>query len=440
MKRSELVPIIEGKTKILVPSVSLGSKIPTKKQPVFFNSAAKLNRDISIVAYNSYLSSSHFKIRKKKKNNNNNNNNIDLAFADSLCGTGARGLRVAVEVPAVSQVYLNDVNPLAIDVAKKAAMSNSVFYKCRFSVNEVCKFLVDGVIGSNGEERGGGRFAIVDLDPFGSPAMYVDCVTRSVLDGGLVSITATDTAVLCGKYPDVCLRKYYGRPLKNSYSNETALRLLTSLISLTSARLGISICPLFAHINMHYLRIYAKVVLSSQLANRVYENIGYLQHCYKCGNRGLSSECTQLKSCELCGGRFLFAGPLWTGKVFDKEFVKTMTLMMASAGTHDDDDTSNEAINNSKKNVFCLSDKSKNSDKNNIVNKLLSNSIQELDDIPYYFTSDEIASRLKCSPHSLDEIIENLSNAGFRTSKTSFNPTAFKTHAKINEILSVLKE
>jgi tRNA (guanine26-N2/guanine27-N2)-dimethyltransferase len=436
MKGSELVPIIEGKTKILVPSVTLGSKIPTKKQPVFFNSAAKLNRDISIVAYNSYLSSPHFKIKKKKKNKNNSN--IDLVFADSLCGTGARGLRVAVEVPDISQVYLNDVNPLAIDVAKKAAIINSVFNKCRFSVNEVCKFLVDGITRSNGGEEQG-RFAIVDLDPFGSPAMYVDCVTRSVVDGGLVSITATDTAVLCGKYPDVCLRKYHGHPLKNSYSNETALRLLTSLIALTSARLGISIYPLFAHANMHYLRIYAKVILSSGLANRVYENIGYLQHCHKCGNRGPSSECTQLKSCELCGGRFLFAGPLWIGKVFDKEFVKTM-MRMTTTRSSDDDDSSNEAINNSKKNVVYLSDKCKESRENNIVNKLLSKCIQELDDIPYYFTSDEIASSLKSSPHSLDKIIDNLSNAGFRASKTSFNPTAFKTQAKINEILAILKE
>jgi tRNA G26 N,N-dimethylase Trm1 len=62
------------------------------------------------------------------------------------------------------------------------------------------------------------RFTIVDLDPFGSPANYVDCMMRSVEDGGLVSVTATDTAVLCGKHPEVCLRKYYGLPLNNSYS------------------------------------------------------------------------------------------------------------------------------------------------------------------------------------------------------------------------------
>ena len=45
----------------------------------------------------------------------------NITMADSLCGTGARGLRVAVEVPEVNQIYFNDVNPVAIDVAKKSA-------------------------------------------------------------------------------------------------------------------------------------------------------------------------------------------------------------------------------------------------------------------------------------------------------------------------------
>ena len=90
---------------------------------------------------------------------------------------------------------------------------------------------------------------------------------------GLVSVTATDTAVLCGKHPEVCLRKYYGLPLNNSYSNEIALRLLISLVALTSSRLGISIYPLFAHTNMHYIRFYAKVVISNKQANK-----GFYKH------------------------------------------------------------------------------------------------------------------------------------------------------------------
>ena len=66
-----------------------------------------------------------------------------------------------------------------------------------------------------------------------------------------------------------------GRPLRTHYANEVALRLLLSLIALTAARLGIAISPLFAHANLHYMRIYVKVSISNSQANNVYDNIGY---------------------------------------------------------------------------------------------------------------------------------------------------------------------
>ena len=44
----KLVEITEGTTKILVPEKSLDEKVPPK-EPAFFNPAAKLNRDFSIL-------------------------------------------------------------------------------------------------------------------------------------------------------------------------------------------------------------------------------------------------------------------------------------------------------------------------------------------------------------------------------------------------------
>ncbi len=198
---AEFVRAVEGKTILIVPKSSLTAKVPSKI-PAFFNPAAKLNRDLSILAYIAFSASS----------------SVKKTFADSFTGIGARALRVAVEVPEVEQIYCNDINSIAIEAAKEAAKLNSVTGQCHFSTDDVCKFLLKG-------DKEDNRFSIVDLDPFGTPARHVDCVLRSVLDGGLVSITATDTAVLWGVYPKVCLRRYYGRPLNNSYGNETAIRL-----------------------------------------------------------------------------------------------------------------------------------------------------------------------------------------------------------------------
>jgi tRNA (guanine26-N2/guanine27-N2)-dimethyltransferase len=318
-------------------------------------------------------------------------------FADSFAGVGSRALRVAVEAPEIEQIYGNDINSIAIETAKEAAKLNSVSEKCNFSIDEVCKFLLHG--DSEGE-----RFGIVDLDPFGTPARHIDCVLRAVLDGGLVSITATDTAVLCGIYPEVCLRRYYGRPLNNSYGNETAIRLLLSLLALTASRLELSIRPVFVHATMHYMRVYASVSVSSSEANDVYGSIGYLMHCFQCGHRTAAKEYAAAK-CELCGSAMKTGGQLWTAPFHDKEFVKKMS-------TYDPDPK---------------------------CKKVLDAAAEEASEIPYYFRADEISSKLRTNPHSVQKIIEKLRSAGFVASKAALNTGAFKTNARVDEILKILK-
>ncbi len=371
-----LTEIVEGKTKLLVPALSLTEKVPPKT-PAFFNPAAKLNRDLSVLAYRAYAP------RLKER-----------TLADGFTGVGARALRVAVEVPEIEQVYGNDANPSAIEAAKKAADLNGVSLKCRFSVDEVCKFLLNG----NDREE---RFGIVDLDPFGTPARHIDCVLRAVLDGGLISITATDCAVLCGVYPEVCLRRYYGRPLNNSYGNETALRLLTSLIALTASRLELAIKPMFAHATMHYLRVYVKVAVSSSEANDVYANLGYVRHCFNCGHRFVAVK-NESDKCELCSRNMKTAGLLWTALLQDSLFVAQMA----------------EGADEKCK-------------------KILDAAAGEIN-VPYYFKGDEISSKMRTNPHSIRSTIEKLQAAGHQASKASMNTGAFKTDARIDEILKAL--
>jgi len=49
----EFVQIQEEQTKLLVPVSSLTDAVPSKS-PAFFNKMAKLNRDISILAYRAF--------------------------------------------------------------------------------------------------------------------------------------------------------------------------------------------------------------------------------------------------------------------------------------------------------------------------------------------------------------------------------------------------
>jgi tRNA (guanine26-N2/guanine27-N2)-dimethyltransferase len=385
----DVTEIKEGKTSLLVPSSALSQSVPPKN-PAFFNPNAKWNRDISMLVYKVYTSSSKNK-----------------TLADSICGVGARGLRASVEVPLIETIYLNDLNPIAIEFAKESAKLNQVQDKCIFKTNDVCKFL-------NFEEREIRRFDIVDLDPFGSPSPYVDCVLRSVCNGGLISITATDTAVLCGVYPCVCYRKYYGFPIRTEYSNEIGVRLLVSFIALNATRFDLSVVPYFCHSNLHYLRVYLKIIFSSSLANTVSSKIGFIKHCQKCKSRRVEKIREPNLVCDLCGAKCVIAGPLWIDSLFDPDFVNSML---------------NE-LKNSEGSASPAND-------HNRLLKTMQICTSELP-IPAYFETDSIASSAKKSSISLDKVISTLVSNGFQSSKTIMNEKGFKTNASPKEIIELL--
>ena len=84
--------VSENHTKFLVPSNSLREKEPSKL-PVFFNPAAKFNRDLSIYVYKTFI---------------NTNPGKNISFVDAMAGSGIRGLRVANEIPEVNRIFFND--------------------------------------------------------------------------------------------------------------------------------------------------------------------------------------------------------------------------------------------------------------------------------------------------------------------------------------------
>lgn len=374
---SDLAEIVEGTTRLLVPKGALVDKVPPM-EPAFFNPRAKINRDFSIIAYAAFLKT--FKGPK--------------VFLDSLAGIGARSVRVANELNAIEQVFVNDVNPKALEIAENIAKLNNVT-NCIFSENEACRFLS---LHSKRDQRG----AIVDIDPFGSPVRYLDCGIRATFHGGLLSVTATDLTVLHGLFPAACKRKYYGVPVRVEYGDEIALRLILGCMNIVAGRLDVKIVPLFVQNNMHYYKAYVKVLVKTSDK----DEMGYILHCKNCGNRHVTSEVRY--ECEVCNSKAELAGPLWIGDLYSKDFVNEMII---------------------EEKQFQV-DKS--------CKKTLERCKDEIDMPPTYFTIDELAHLKHCAPISLAKTIEKLQNAGFRASATSLNPAAFKTDARVDEILSII--
>jgi tRNA (guanine26-N2/guanine27-N2)-dimethyltransferase len=369
--------IIEGGTKLLVPKKSITEKVPPKK-PAFFNPKAKVNRDFSIIAYAAFLK----KFQGPK------------IFLEGLSGIGARGIRVANELK-IENLVINDLNPTALKMAEYSAQLNNL-KNIEFSEKEVCRFL------SNYSKKGK-RGSIVDIDPFGSPAAFFDCGIRATMHGGILSSAATDLQVLNGLFQGACKRKYGGIPIRVKYGNEIAIRLILGCLRIVAARLGVEISPMFVESEMHYYRTYVKVL------NRPdqHENIGYILHCKNCGNRKMSTK--QEQECKLCKSKISIAGPLWIGKIFDKEFIENMLI----------------EIPNFKIDKTC--------------EKTISKCIEESEMPGTYFTLDEIASKIKSSPPKLENLILNLRKNNFLASVTAFNPTGFRTDAEINEIIDIFK-
>jgi len=369
--------IIEGKTKMIVPKKSITEKAPPKK-PAFFNPKAKLNRDFSIIAYATFLK----KFQGPK------------IFLEGLSGIGARGLRVANELK-VENIVINDLNPTALKVAEYSANLNDL-ENIEFSEKEVCRFF------SNYSKKGE-RGSIVDIDPFGSPAAFFDCGIRATMHGGILSTAATDLQVLNGLFQGACKRKYGGIPVRAEYGNEIAIRLILGCLRTVAARLGVKVIPLFVESDMHYYRTYVRVLNRSDQQ----ENIGYILHCKNCGHRKISLG--QEQECELCKLKISIAGPLWIGKIFDKEFIQNMLLEIP------------------------------NLEVDKVCEKTLHKCLAESEMPGTYFTLDEVASKMKASPPKLENAILNLQKNNFTASPTSFSPTGFRTDAKINEIIKIFQ-
>lgn len=369
--------ITEGATKLLVPKRSITEKVPPKK-PAFFNPKAKLNRDFSVIAYAAFLRNFHG----------------PKIFLEGLSGIGARGLRVANELE-IENLVINDLNPTALEMAEYSAGLNKL-NNVEFSENEVCRFM------SNYSKKGK-RGSIVDIDPFGSPAAFFDCGIRATMHGGIFSTAATDLQVLNGLFQDACKRKYGGVAIRAEYGSEIAIRLILGCLRRVAARLGVTVVPLFVESDMHYYRTYVRVLNRPDQK----ENIGYILHCKDCGHRKTSLE--QEKKCELCNSKVNIAGPLWVGKIFEKNFVQNMYSEFPNLQVE------------------------------KVCEKILSKCIEESEMPPTFFTLDEIASKMKSSPPKLEDAISSLQKNNFVSSSTSFSPTGFRTDANINEIIKIFQ-
>ncbi len=358
---------VEGKTWLIVPSASLRED-PPPTSPVFFNPAASLNRDISVALVEATGGSS---------------------FCDSMAGVGARGVRVATEVSRIGRVTMVDFNAEALKLARRSAALNEIGRKCEFSNSETSSFLYS----TSGEDD---RFDYVDVDPFGTPVRQLQAALCATASGGILSVTATDTAVLCGVYPGVSKRRYGANTLNNHFHHETGIRILIGAVARHAALLDIGVEPVAAHSTKHYVRVYVRVSAGASKADASLVSLGYVAWCPSCGHTALTSEAQG--SCQSCGRRAKVAGPLWAGRLTDAQEVRRATGAAEKMGLDD-------------------------------AAKVLRSLVGVDEFPPWSFSIERICSSLGVPSVSEGDVRATLVKSGFRSFRQPFERTGLKTTA-----------
>jgi tRNA (guanine26-N2/guanine27-N2)-dimethyltransferase len=379
----------EASAVLLVPRLETYFKgrqeyIPSRT-PVFYNPLMSFNRDVAVLALRAYQ-------RRVQRS---------LDVCEPFTGCGVRVIRFAKEVPHVRHLVLNDLNPQAINLTRFNVERNGLSEKITIQQLDAHALL-------SRHARPKKRFDVVDLDPFGSPSPFLDSAVRAIKRGGLLALTATDMAPLCGVKPAACVRKYLGKPLRTAYCHEVAVRLVLNALVLNAAKHDLGVTVFLSHSTDHYIRVYTQIVPGAQRANDAIGRLGYLVHCFHCLNRrwtiGLSN--FPPRTCAVCGGEMAVAGPLWMGNLFDSDFCRDML----------EDARSVEL-----------------GDRRRVV-RLLNAILTEVGGPPTYYVVDKISEKLGLPGLSKAALIEKLVDSGYHATETHFNPRGIRSNAPISVI------
>jgi tRNA (guanine26-N2/guanine27-N2)-dimethyltransferase len=220
-------------------------------------------------------------------------------------------------------------------------------------------------------------------------------------------------APLCGVHAKACLRKYGGKPLRTEYCHELAVRLLAGCIAMVATKHDIGVHVVFSHSTDHYIRVYAQIAYGAQKADTSIKNLGYVLHCFSCLHRETARSRSNLhiEKCPECGSKMDWAGPLWLGKIFDRQFCE----LMAQENRH-------TAFRNNRK-----------------IATLLALAKKEAEAPATYYVIDKISNKLSSPVPSVVALLKTLRDNGFEAVPTHFNSRGVKTTAPASAMQNLLK-
>ncbi|KAI8320465.1 N2,N2-dimethylguanosine tRNA methyltransferase [Martensiomyces pterosporus] len=411
--------VTEGKATILFP----------KHNEVFYNPVQEFNRDMSIAAIRTWRDIAwDEKMARYNKSTNPNKVQPPKKFTvlEALAASGLRSVRYAKEIEDIDYILTNDLLADAVESIKRNVHYNGLSQTLvRANQGDAISVMY--------AHRENDRFDVVDLDPYGTAAPFIDGAIQAAKKGALLCVTCTDLAVLAScNHPETCFAKYGGNPLKSEFCHELALRLVIHSLQQTASRYGRYIEPLLSCSIDFYVRIFVRVHYSPILVKSVASKTGVVYHCKSCGTYTsqpfgtmqaregnnakyyVASGPTVDQKCANCESKQEVGGPCWLGPLHNKDFVKRMY----------------DSVNKAGKKGFGTQPRMKG---------MLKVILEELDDAPFHYTLRELCSAVHTSCPPLVKVNSAILNAGYRVSSVHTRQGSIKTDAPPEVIWDIMR-
>jgi len=367
----------EGKAKI---GAYQADKI-SKELPVFYNPVMKLNRDLSVLLLNA--------LGKK-----------DMQLADPLAGSGIRGIRFLLELDKgiIKNLSLNDLSEDAARNISQNLKLNKIKLdkrKIKLSNEDANLFLLNST-----------GFDYIDIDPFGTPAPFLDSAIKRISREGILAVTATDTAALAGSSKEACLRKYWAVPMRNELMHEVGIRILIRTVQLIGAAHEKALIPIFSYTDRHYYRIFFRCEKGREKADEVITQHKFLLYNRKTMERKLADGAVNPERNE---DGWTYAGPIWTGQLWDLSLVRKMKKICPP----------------------------KNREMADMLNILERESAKVI--VGFYSMPEVLRISKSGVCPKIDVIIERLEKKGFFSARTVFGGDCVRTDALLENVIGALR-
>ncbi|KAH8912281.1 N2,N2-dimethylguanosine tRNA methyltransferase [Coniochaeta sp. PMI_546] len=413
---------------------------------------------------------------------------------DALSATGLRAIRYSQEIPFVTSVTSNDLLAEAVESIKLNVEHNNLQAKVNVSHDDAIAYmytLVAQELRRQNAQRHpdpakSNRYDVVDLDPYGTAAPFLDAAVQAVRDdGGLLCVTCTDSGVWASNgYPEKAYSLYGGIPLKGGqHSHEVGLRLILHAIESAAARYGLAMEPLLSLSIDFYVRVFVRIRKSPA---SVKFQAGKSMIAYNCDN-GCGSWATQMlaknksapnkkgggtfykhviasgppsdRNCEHCGSLMHISGPMYGGRLHSPDFVKRVLTEVSGAssavyGTLDriegmlqtaleeylptpEEAEAQEALQKIESEPEAEDYEAR---KSKALAKLKDLSLAAYDPYPFFFLPAYIAGRMHCITPPEDPLKGALIGLGYRVTRSHCKRGSIKTDAPWPVVWRVMRE